>query len=313
MDPRDRPVIIPGYLAEGLSRSSEQDASEWLVRLPSIVAAAEVRWGISIGEPFEPGGATSWVAPARTADGRHVVYKCTFPHPEAIGEADALARYDGDGAVRLFESQPDTYEMLVERCEPGDSLWALEDRAVRLEVAAGLMRRLWRPIAGTEFGSLALLTTGWAGVTMRRLLTIPAPWVTSPIERGVDLLQTLPHTGEGDDVLLHQDFHPGNVLTARREPWLVIDPKPIVGDPAFDPVPMLVQDRGGVCEPPAHAVIESDTSTLAGMLGVDPVRIAMWAIARCAEWTMWSLERGHVVDASITYTWARSLDAIFPD
>jgi streptomycin 6-kinase len=306
-------VIIPGNLAEGLSRSPDRDASEWMARLPSIVASAKVRWDISIGDPFEPGGATSWVAPARTADGRDVVYKCTFPHPEAIGEADALLRYDGDGAVHLFESQPDTFEMLVERCDPGHSMWALEDRVERHEVATGLMRRLWRPIPGAEFGSLSRLTTGWAGVAMRRLLTVPAPWVTSPIERGVDLLQTLPHTSEDDDVLLHQDFHPGNVLAAEREPWLVIDPKPIVGDPAFDPVPLLVQDRGGVCEPPEHAAIEGEVSTLADLLGIEPARIAMWTIARCAEWTMESLERGQVIDASITYTWARALDAIFPD
>lgn len=306
-------MIVPGNLAEGLSRGSDDDAARWLERLPSIVEDAEARWSISIGQPFEPGGATSWVAPARTADGREVVYKCTFPHPEAVGEADALVSYDGDGAVRLFESQPETFEMLVERCEPGDSLWTLEDRVGRHEVGAGLLRRLWRPVAGGEFGSLTGLTTGWAGVTMRRLLTIPAPWVTTPIERGVDLLQTLPHTVEGDGVLLHQDFHPGNVLAAQREPWLVIDPKPIVGDPAFDPVPMLIQDRGTVREPPAPAVIESDTTTLGGLTGVDPGRIALWAIARCAEWTMASLEHGQMIDASITYTWARALDAIHPD
>ena len=35
-------------------------------------------------------------------------------------------------------------------------------------------------------------------------------------------------------VLLHGDFHPGNVLSAQREPWLAIDCKPVVGDPAYD-------------------------------------------------------------------------------
>ncbi len=311
--PRGVRVIIPANLVDGLSRVPGGSAAEWVGRLPSIVSSAETRWGISIADPFDPGGATSWVAPATTANGLAVVYKCTFPHPEAIGEADALVRYDGDGAVLLHESQPDTFEMLLELCEPGYSLWTLDDRVGRYEVGADLMRRLWRPDAGGVFGSLAGLTTAWAGATMRRLVTIPAPWVTSPIERGVDLLQALPHTFAGDRVLLHQDFHPGNVLAARREPWLVVDPKPTVGDPAFDPVPMLLQDRGAVREPPEPAVIQRDISTLAGLLGLDPARMAMWAIARCAEWTMESLERGQVIDASITYTWARTLDAIFPD
>lgn len=35
-------------------------------------------------------------------------------------------------------------------------------------------------------------------------------------------------------VLLHGDFYPGNVLASQREPWLVIDPKPLIGDPAYD-------------------------------------------------------------------------------
>jgi streptomycin 6-kinase len=35
-------------------------------------------------------------------------------------------------------------------------------------------------------------------------------------------------------VLLATDLHAGNVLRARREPWRVIDPKPFVGDPAYD-------------------------------------------------------------------------------
>src|SRR5262249_53739574 len=40
--------------------------------------------------------------------------------------------------------------------------------------------------------------------------------------------------GGSNPVLLATDLHAGNVLRARREPWLVIDPKPFVGDPAYD-------------------------------------------------------------------------------
>src|SRR5437660_1452079 len=45
--------------------------------------------------------------------------------------------------------------------------------------------------------------------------------------------------GEAGDRLLHWDLHFENVLAAEREPWLAIDPKPLVGDPGFDVLPAL--------------------------------------------------------------------------
>ena len=56
----------------------------------------------------------------------------------------------------------------------------------------------------------------------------------APLEKeGIGLLGELPRNG-GDAVLLHTDLHAGNVLAAEREPWLAIDPKPCVADPACD-------------------------------------------------------------------------------
>ena len=37
-------------------------------------------------------------------------------------------------------------------------------------------------------------------------------------------------------MLCHQDLHGGNLLRAEREPWLAIDSKPIVAEPAYDTV-----------------------------------------------------------------------------
>jgi len=36
-----------------------------------------------------------------------------------------------------------------------------------------------------------------------------------------------------DQVLVHQDLHADNILSAQRKPWLVIDPKPLVGEREF--------------------------------------------------------------------------------
>ena len=63
---------------------------------------------------------------------------------EADHEAEALRFWDGVGAVRLIDHDPETRSMLIERCLPGTPL-GTDVRRRALEVAADLLRRLWRP------------------------------------------------------------------------------------------------------------------------------------------------------------------------
>src|SRR5262249_48067665 len=90
-----------------------------------------------------------------------------------------------------------------------------------------------------------------------------------------DLLAELPRSAPAD-VLLATDLHAGNVLRARREPWLVIDPKPFVGDPAYDATQHLLN-----CNRVATAPLET-VRRCGGLLGVDPERVALWLAARAA-------------------------------
>jgi streptomycin 6-kinase len=79
-------------------------------------------------------------------------------------------------------------------------------------------------------------------------------------------------------VLLCTDLHAGNVLAAEREPWLVIDPKPCVGDPAFDAVQhMLNCDERLVTDPVGLS------QRMADLLEVDPDRVRLWLFARCGQ------------------------------
>src|SRR5262249_7752789 len=94
---------------------------------------------------------------------------------------------------------------------------------------------------------------------------------------GVAMLRTLSNTAD-TVVLLCIDLHAGNVLAARREPWLVIDPKPFTGDPAFDPVQhMLNCDERLVTDPAGLA------QRMAQLLDLDPERVRLWLFARCAQ------------------------------
>lgn len=92
---------------------------------------------------------------------------------------------------------------------------------------------------------------------------------------GLALLRGLPR----DDVapvLLATDLHTGNVLAAAREPWLVIDPKPYVGDPAYDVLQYLLDDPERLTADPRRFA-----RRVADLAGVDADRVTTWLFARC--------------------------------
>ncbi|MBO0686546.1 MAG: hydroxyurea phosphotransferase, partial [Candidatus Dormibacteraeota bacterium] len=118
----------------------------WLTTLPGAIRRLQTVWSIDVGEPFQPGGLTAWVAPATRA-GEELVLKVLRRHPEAEDEAEALRLWNGNGAVRLHQSEvvdAETTALLLERCRPGTPL-SLRPEPEQDPVVAGLLRRLWRP------------------------------------------------------------------------------------------------------------------------------------------------------------------------
>ncbi len=98
-----------------------QPGRVWLSSLPGRLAAAVDRWTLRLGAPYE-GGSCALVAPATLADGAPAVLKLPFPDRESEHEADALERWNGDGAVRLLGRDDGIGAMLIERCLPGTRL-----------------------------------------------------------------------------------------------------------------------------------------------------------------------------------------------
>ena len=73
------------------------------------------------------------------------------------------------------------------------------------------------------------------------------------------------------------DLHAGNVLRAFREPWLVIDPKPFIGDPAFDATQHLLNCRDRLM---ADSLATIDR--FSDLLGVSSQRVKLWLFGRAA-------------------------------
>ena len=134
-----------------------------MATLPDRIHELAQRWSLTVGAPFQPGGATAWVAPARDSAGT-VVLKVLWPHPEARHEADGLRLWEGDGAVRLHAEADlgDAHALLLECCVPGTGLSARPEPE-QDTVIAGLLRRIWRePEEGHPFQSLEAMCAMWA-------------------------------------------------------------------------------------------------------------------------------------------------------
>jgi streptomycin 6-kinase len=84
--------------------------------------------------------------------------------------------------------------------------------------------------------------------------------------------------------LVNQDLHGANVLEAEREPWLVIDPKPLVGEREVDGVGLLRN------APARGQSVSVWLDALAG-LGLDRDRLRAWGVAHALAWG-WDERRG---------------------
>jgi streptomycin 6-kinase len=199
--------------------------------LPDALAALLEQWQLTVtGPPYE-GGMVSYVVPVTDIAGARSVLKVQWPHEESRHEAAALDAWGGNGAARLERWDRERHALLVERCVPGTRLTSatVEDA---VEAFAGLIPQLAVPVPeGHPFTSLADEAAGWAASLEREWEHAGRPFGRGLLDHVAELLATLPPT-QGLPVLLHQDMHADDVLSSERG-WLVVDPKPLVGEVEF--------------------------------------------------------------------------------
>jgi streptomycin 6-kinase len=254
----------------------------WLDALPATVNALAAAWDLRrAGAPFA-GGTTAYVLPCDRADGTPAVFKLDLLDEENRSEPTALRAYDGDGAVRLLEYDPDSGAMLLERARPGTALLdhdfpGLSERAAareRFTIACDLFRRLWRaPGSATDYPDMpraADLLKRWSD----RFVTAAdqsQPDIAKILALGVDLCTAL---ADAEAIgIANRDNHLSNVVTAEREPWLLIDPKPVLAERAFDGGYFLFKQQ-------FHGPLGGTEllHVVADALGADLERVRAWAM-----------------------------------
>jgi streptomycin 6-kinase len=273
-------------LPENLAKYAElRDRAGWIATVPAVLEDARIRLKLDwVGEPFQPGGQTAWVAPVRSRTFGDAVLKIAARHEEAIDEAKGLRVWSGAGAVRLFTAEDvndATTVLLIEHCKPGKWL-ADEPSSIQDGVIAGLLMKLWvQPPATEGFRPLSEMCDQWAAVSERRAEDLHA--YTSVhgnidaglVREGIELFRALGRE-RSPEVLLCTDLHAENVLSSEREPWLMIDPKPYVGDPAYDVLQHIINGAARFGREPRALA-----DRMAALAGVDGERARLWLFARC--------------------------------
>jgi streptomycin 6-kinase len=263
-------ISIPAGLAASCRKSRRRSA--WLEDLPRIIGDLARRWRLSIGAPFDGDVSCAWVALAERG-GTQLVLKLAMPHMEGEHEIAGLRTLKGDPTVHLLEADEAIGAMLLERCVPGTSLRDVTEPEQDVVIAT-LLKRIWRtPVGDGPFRPLASMLAHWRDETLAHADTWPDPLL---VREGLELLAQL-SADASSHVLIATDLHAGNVLRAEREPWLVIDPKPFVGDPAYDATQHLLNCRRRLRTDPAKTIRE-----FASLLEVDRERIHQWLFARAA-------------------------------
>ena len=188
---------------------------------------------------------------------------------EALHDAEALALWDGRGAVRVLRRDIGRGALLLERARPGTDISDLSDDEA-MAVAVALGHELWQP-AGAPFR--------WIGDHMPRWLDL-AERADGPAERCLLLLarRLYDDLQPGRDWLVHGDFHHHNVLRHKGR-YVAIDPKPYLAAREYDVYPCLHNpmtyrsvDRART-ERRIAAFVDA---------GLDDFRIRAWAVIRGA-------------------------------
>ena len=250
---------------------------DWLAHLPTMMTELCAIWGLEVeGAPYS-GGSVSLVVPVLRS-GEPCVLKIQWPHNESAYEADALMAWNGIGAVKLLDHDRKRHALLLEKCVPGRFLYE-STSTDQIGVVIDLLPRLWIKADG-PFETIHTEVRQW-------MHSIPDAWLAAgkPCEwRLVNAAMIYAESlseNQGKPVLIHQDLHGGNIISAEREPWLVIDPKPLIGECELSLAPIVRSAEFGHSEDAAITRLNRITEALE----LDRERAIGWTVLQTMAWS----------------------------
>lgn len=279
--------MIPPAFAKTTVEREGAAGEAWLAELPGIVEDLLAQWGLRRdGDVLH--GQVGVVVPV-VGD---AVLKVSFPHPGNDYEPDAFEAWGGRGAVKLYERDDARYAMLLERVDTS-TLWQHTEHVPT--IAGALLRQLTIP-APDGLPRMSDKAGGWREELLKDEAELDHGLPGRVVDQAVAVVDELCH--RQPETVVHGDFHPRNILRAEREPWLVVDPKGYVGDPAFDAA-IFLRTRSyylfledGLAGAELLRRLRIELSEFAEASGVDAERIRRWTQLIAVQSSFWGRRNG---------------------
>jgi streptomycin 6-kinase len=277
-------------------RDRGEDWATWVDGLPALATGLLDEWDLTVDGALM-NGFCSLVVPGVTADGGRAALKLhtDADADESEFEALALQRWHGDGTVLLLRADPRRWALLLERLHPRDLLTVGDTEAC--EIVAGLYGRIHVP-ALPQLRTLTSYVERWTDDLVALPNDVPIP--RRMREQCVSLARDLVADPASVGRIIHGDLHHMNVLAGDREPWLVIDPKPMSGDPHYEPAPMLWNRWEDVVAGDARSNLRRRFHTLVDVAGLDEDRARDWVVVRMMHNASWAVIDGDPDDDYLT-------------
>jgi streptomycin 6-kinase len=281
-------VAIPQGVARAIADVYGSSARTWLDELPTRIEAVANRWSLRLSEPFAR-LSCSYVIEATLADGRAAVLKASYPGKALVDEIAALQAFDGRGCARLIHADPEAGFILLERAIPGTTIEDLDDRMAS-SAFCSVVRKLHRPPpTGHRFPT----THDWAAELTRAIDHCDSggsPFPLALVSIALSLFEKLHHSAS-PSVLLHGDLHHENILAHSRQAWLAIDPKGVIGEPAYEAGAFLRNPMPAILGlPNTSGILRWRVEYISAELNLPRDRLLGWATAQAVLAAWWYYE-----------------------
>ncbi len=263
-----------------------KQGEEWIANLPATIDALARHWNLSHLTPID-NMTFNYVAKATANTNQPVVLKISCDEKSITNEIQALKYFDGDGSIQFIDYHSKYHASLLQQAVPGTTLKAIYPTQIEyvMNCYVDTMKRLHSkhlPIKHS-YQYIGEWLRAIDGLTPNK--TCPAHLLEKAISLKNALLASMT-----TQVFLHGDLHHDNILKNNDE-WLAIDPKGIIGEPAFEIAAfdfMYITELADNLN--VSDIFESRVNLLAQKSGLDAQRIKDWVFVRLILMAAWHIE-----------------------
>ena len=278
---------IPENYSNTIIAIHKERGREWIASLPSLITYCEKKWKCSVLDPFDL--SYNYVAPVVCVGGKRLVLKLSVPNHEFQDELTAVTLYkDNNGMVNLVGFDRKKGIMLLENVEPGKPLSTVENDIEATNIAASVLKQLWKE---TEINDFHLLkTTVQNELSLKRIIQENnegfGPFSKELLSSALTIFNRL-NSSISRYYVLHGDLHHYNILSCDNKGWVAIDPKGLIGEREYDVIQFLLNRLPSENK---YNIVRDRIEIFVKELGLSKNRILLWGYVHAILSVCWSVE-----------------------